>query len=119
MNLTTKKEAIKSVSIKIKTNFIENGVKDLYFKDINEGTLLSYKDQDDKVNSVVAIQISPQSQFTEVLGKKRSDPTLIVSILIDLQRDIVMIVWDMKKKKHYIIPKLSKGPFEIIEITNS
>ena len=107
------------MSIKVKTNFIENGVKDLYFKEINEGTLLSYKDQDDKLNSVVAVQISPQSQFTEVLGKKRSDPTLIVSILIDLKKDIVMIVWDMKKKKHYIIPKLSTGPFEIIEITNS
>ena len=110
---------MKSVSIKIKTNFIENGIKDLYFKDINEGTLLSYKDQDEKLKSVMAIQISPQSQFTEALGKKRSDPTLILSVLYDLQKDIVMIVWDMKKKKHYIMPTFSKGPFEIIEITNS
>jgi len=118
MNPTSKKERIESVSIKIKTNFIENGVKDLYFKNINEGTLLSYKDQDNKLNSVVATQISPQPQFTNSLGKKRSDPTLIISVLLNLN-GFAIIVWDMKKKKHYIIPVLSTGPFEIIEITNS
>ena len=104
------------MSTKVKTEFIRNGLRDLFFKDIKEGSLLSFRDNEEKINSVTVIFVADNPQMSSVLGKKRSDPTLFITIIQDLVRKTIMIVWDEKKKRHLIFTDLSSDPFEIIEI---
>lgn len=97
------------------SSFVKNDIGELFFSEFKEGSLLICENIEGKQKSAVVL-FYDRAQYSNVLGKKREDPTVFICLLIESKRKIAMVVKDLKKEKFIIFFDIKNNPYEVINI---